>query len=318
MKKVAVIIVNWNGKKFLGNCLKSVYEQSYDNFDLYFVDNGSIDDSVEFVKKNFPKACIISLTENTGFALGNNIGIEKALEDSDVEYVVLLNNDTVTEKDWLQSLVKLVDYENKVDMISSKSLFLDGKVQTIGLKFEKNLMGDSLGGLAIGFGQNDTDFNKVEEVFCPSGVSCLYSRRLLQEVGFFDEDFFAYAEDLDLGMRARKKGYKCLFSPDSRLIHLHSQSSGGRASKFKSFLIKRNIYFVAIKNFSTKDLLLFPFRDFAWNFKNIFSGNKNKSSYILRKKVGIFGIFLTILHAYSSVIYYLPKMLKKRWILKSI
>ena len=107
MKKVAVIIVNWNGKKFLGNCLKSVYEQSYDNFDLYFVDNGSIDDSVEFVKKNFPKACIISLTENTGFALGNNIGIEKALEDSDVEYVVLLNNDTVTEKDWLQSTKKV-------------------------------------------------------------------------------------------------------------------------------------------------------------------------------------------------------------------
>lgn len=311
--KVAIIIVNWNGKKFLNDCLSAVYKQSYGNFNLYFVDNGSIDKSVDFVKRKFSKAKIIKLDKNYGFAKGNNVGIKAAFKDKTVEYIVCLNNDTIVARNWLKELVRSVNYKKKFDMINSKTCFSDGRIQTIGLRFEKNLIGDKLGGLSIGYGEKSAEYNNPVEVYCPSGVSALYSRRLLENVGLFDEDFFAYAEDLDLGMRAREKGYKCLFSPQSKLIHLHSQSSGGAASPLKAYLTKRNSYFVALKNFNLFNLLLFPLRDFLWNAKSLFDKDGEKSANKLKKRVGLINIFKIMIKVYLAVLIYAPKMFFKRF-----
>ncbi|MCK5509948.1 glycosyltransferase [Candidatus Parcubacteria bacterium] len=311
--KVAIIIVNLNGFNFLKNCLNAVFNQTYKIFDVYFVDNGSHDKSVDFVRQSFSKTKIIELDYNTGFAKGNNIGIKEALKDENVEYIALLNNDTIVEKDWLLEMVKVIKkYKNiKCGMVSTKTLLSDGKIHNIGLKLYKNLIGNKIGGCSFGFGYDPNKYNKEREVFCPGGVSTLFSRNLLKDVGLFDEDFFAYAEDLDLGFRSRLAGWKCFYAPKSRLIHLHSQTSGV-ASAFKAFYSKRNSYFVAIKNFSLLDLLSYPFRDFYWNFTSLFQKNKLKSVNKLKSKIGLLGMVKIMIKIYLNILYYLPRMLTKR------
>lgn len=311
-KKAAIIIVNWNGLRFLNDCFTALSIQTYQNFDVYFVDNASKDESISFVQKNFPKTKIVALKENTGFAGGTNAGILEALKDKDVEYIVFLNNDTIVEKEWLRALVAGVEYKTKTEMVSSKSFFTDGNIQTIGLRFTKDLMGNNVGGLSIGYGEPPEHYSKSIEIFAPSGVSALYTRHLLEDVGLLDTDFFAYSEDLDLGLRAHNKGYKCIFVPDSRLVHLHSQTSGGEASPLKAFLIKRNNFFVAIKNFGFFDLILFPFRDIAWSVRKIFN-KKSTSVNKLQGKIGTFGLLKIMVRVYAGVIWYGPKMFYKRF-----
>ena len=119
MKKAAIVIVNWNGKKFLRNCLDSVYKQTYKNFQLYFVDNGSIDGSSEFVKENYPRTMIMQLDKNYGFAKPNNIAIKEAFKDKSVEYIVCLNNDTIVDKNWLKELIKTALKDKKIGAVSS-------------------------------------------------------------------------------------------------------------------------------------------------------------------------------------------------------
>src|SRR3989344_3399710 len=123
MKKASIIIVNWNGMKFLKNCLDSVYKQTYKNFQVYFVDNGSIDGSSEFVKKNYLKAKIIQLDKNYGFAKPNNIAIKESFKDKEVEYIVCLNNDTIVDKNWLKELVKTARKDKKIGAVGSLALY---------------------------------------------------------------------------------------------------------------------------------------------------------------------------------------------------
>lgn len=304
--KAAIIIVNWNGLKFLNDCLTSVYAQTYKNFDVYFVDNGSKDESVSFTREHFPNTKIISLDHNTGFAKGNNIGIKAAFEDKEIEYIVCLNNDTIVEKDWLKGLVEEVFYNEKIDMVGSLSFLPDGNVYSIGARFNKNL-----NDLSIGYGDDPKKYTEKRDIFSPHGVSALYTRRLLEEVGLFDEDFFAYCEEFDLGLRARNRGYKAVFTPKSRLVHLVSQSSGGMANPFKAFLNKRNSYFVAIKNFTLVDLVAFPFRDLFWSIKNARSKEEN-SVTLLKSKVSKKDFIFLIIRIYRSIFYYLPSMFIKR------
>lgn len=304
--KAAIIIVNWNGLRFLKDCLESIYNQTYQNFDVYFVDNDSSDGSVVFVKENFPKTKIIKLDRNTGFAEGNNIGIEEAFKDELVEYIVCLNNDTIVEKEWLEALVYGVDFKNKTEMIGSLSLLPDGRVYSVGARFSKNL-----NDLSIGYGEKKEKYLLGAEIFSPHGVSVLYTKNLLKDIGLFDNDFFAYCEEFDLGLRARKRGYQALFTPKSKLIHMVSSSTGGMANPFKAYLNKRNSYFVAIKNFTFIDLLLFPLRDMFWSIKNFL--NKNESVSSLRGKLGVFGMVKIMFKVYLDVIIMSPKMFLKRF-----
>jgi GT2 family glycosyltransferase len=311
-KKAAIVIVNWDGLKWLKDCLDAVYNQSYTNFDVYFVDNGSVDDSIDFVERNFPQAKIIKLEKNTGFTGGNNIGIKKALEDAIVDYIVLLNNDTKVYPNWLLGLVSTAEKEEKIGMVSSLSLFPSKTIQTIGLSLEKNFMHSKVGGISLGCGYSPEDFPEELEIFAPSGVSALYKREVLEKTGLFDDLFFAYAEDLDLGLRARLFGWKALYCPDSKLIHYHSQTAGA-GSPFKAFHVKRNSYFVAIKNLCLVDLLLFPFREFFWNLsqlKNMTHNNKSVES--LASKIGKWGGIKLMMNVYFQVLLKTPKMFKER------
>ena len=311
-QKANIIIVNWNGKKYLKDCLDAVFNQKYENFEVILVDNGSEDDSVEFVIKNYPETKIIKLKENTGYARGNNYGIEEALKDKNNSYIVLLNNDTIIDKNWLIELIKTAESDEKIGMAGSKALFKDGKVQTIGLSLEKNIHGYKEGGISIGYNEDGSRFNKEIEIFTPSGVSALYKREVIEKIGLFDENYFCYAEDLDLGIRARLVGYKCIYNPKSKLIHLHSKTAGF-GSPFKAFYTKRNAYFIAFKYFTPYYLITFPFRDFYLNIGQILKKDNYKSVKEFKKKEGILGFFKLSFKICYSVIINLPKMIIKRY-----
>jgi GT2 family glycosyltransferase len=318
MKKAAIIIVNWNGDRFLKNCLSAVLNQSYKNFTVYLVDNGSKDSSLSLVKENFPQIQIIALKMNTGYAQGNNIGIRKALKDKKISYVVCLNNDTVVSKNWLSSLIKTAQSKKNIGAVSSKAYFSDGEtIQNAGLEFTKTLQINRPGGISVGFGKTDKDMpelSRAREVFAAGGVAPLYTRDVLEKLitrdgEIFDEDFFAYAEDYDLGFRIRSFGYKACLSANAKLIHLHSQTSGV-ASPLKAFYCERNAYLVAIKNLPFIDLILFPFRNAV--LKTSYFFKKNHSVKILQTRIGLLNVLQILIKAHISTLLLLPKMLKKR------
>ncbi len=316
--KVAIIILNWNGKDLLNECISAVLKQEYTPFDTYVVDNGSTDGSVEYIRTAFPQMShLIALDRNTGYATGNNAGIQEALKDPDVQYIVTLNNDTIVQPKWLSALVEAAKSDVTVGMVSSKALFPDGTIQSVGLALERDLMGDKMGGLSLGYNMPGTAFSQQKEIFAPSGVSALFKREVLERVGMFDDDFFAYAEDVDLGFRVRLAGWTCVYAPGSRLTHLHSQTTGV-ASPFKAFHTKRNRYFVAVKNFPLSMLLSFPLRDIQWNFSQLLSRDTESSSKQLQKNIGFSGICTLMFRMYIDIIRYLPRMIKKRRMIKKI
>jgi len=324
MKKVAIIIVNWNGKRFLKNCLNAVFKQTYKNFDVYFVDNGSIDSSSDYIRKNYAKVKIVQLDKNYGFAKGNNEGIKEAFKDKNVKYIVCLNNDTVVDKDWLKELIKTAEKDEKIGAVSSKAYFSDKKtIQNAGLSYEPSLQINRLGGISIGYGLTDKQVPELEkeiEIFAPGGVAPLYKRKVLEHIykrdqEIFDEDFFAYAEDLDIGFRIKQFKYKCLLSPKAKLIHLHSMT-GGSASKFKSYYSERNVLLTAFKNLSFWRFIKFYFANINLKF-NYVKSNNNDSVKKLKEKIGFFGMFWILLKSHLSFLLLTPKYLIKRWKIQS-
>ena len=316
--KIAVIIINWNGKHLLEECLSSVGNQDYDNYKTIFVDNGSTDGSVEFVKEKFPKVKVIELKENTGFAKANNIGMHKAFEDLEVEYVAILNNDAMTEKSWLSEMMKVITQDDKIGSVAPKIL-----------KYYKRNIIDSIGnaihldGGGVSNHINEVDnkqFDNIKKLFGPSGCSCLYSKKMLKDIEindeFFDNDFFAYFEDIDLNWRAKLRGWKCLFAPNSVVYHKHSETTG-LYSPFKAFYTHRNRYFVIIKNFPLSlwlnAILALLFR----YFYSVLGIAKNKGpSARLVEKTTFFNVAKILIKGWYDIIRYFPLMLKKRRIIQ--
>lgn len=257
---VSVIVINYNGKEFLKDCLESIYGQTYHNFELILVDNGSTDGSVQFIKEKFPDTILIENKENLGFAVANNQGIEI----SRGKYVALLNNDTVVDRDWLKNLVTAAESS------SENTGMWAGKI----LSLENPNIIDSVGGLIIsndgiakGRGRLERDigqYDREEEVFIPSACAALYRKRMFDEVGLFDEDFFAYCEDTDLGLRARLAGWKTISAPKAVVYH-HYSGTTGKYTSIKAYLVERNHIWLAIKNFPLSKLLLLPLYTF-WRY----------------------------------------------------
>jgi GT2 family glycosyltransferase len=249
LKRVSVIIPNWNGKDLLGPCLESLYRQQFDDFEIILVDNGSNDGSVLFVEKNFPQVAIIRLDENRGFSAAVNAGISV----SSSPYICLLNNDTEVDQRWLGEIVAALDGNPDVGSAASKILFFSDRTTVnsagdefsfFGVPYQRRLMrGDGV------------LFNEPQFVFSACGAAALYRRELFQKVGLFDEAFFAYQEDVDLGFRAQLLGYRCLFVPRAIVYH-KSRMTSSRVSGLRLYLNQRNKYFVLIKNLPAKLIIL--------------------------------------------------------------
>lgn len=257
--RLSVIIVNWNGLEHLPVCLDSLESQTFRDFEVILVDNGSRDGSVEFVRSRYPWVHLVPLQQNTGFATGNNRGFEQARGD----YIVTLNNDTRVEPDWLDILVQVADSHPRAGMVASRiCAFSDPDIlDSIGMTICRD-------GMARGQYRNrrwsTLCLQPVAEILIPSACAALYKRAMLDETGFFDDDFFAYAEDVDLGLRGRLAGWKAVAATAAVVHHKYSQT-GGSLSPFKVYLVERNHYWVALKNFSAGDIALLPFFTF-WRY----------------------------------------------------
>lgn len=239
--KVSIVIVNWDGKRYLEICLPSVFNLNYPNYDVILVDNGSTDSSVEFVKRNYPKVKIIRLDKNYGFAKGNNIGIEEALKDTNVKYIALLNNDTRVDKNWLSELVKVAESDEKVGMCAPKILRMDNPIiiDSTGAVFKWGSICDR------GRGKVDKgQYDKKLSIVGAGGGSGLFKREMLEEIGLFDDDFFAYYEDSELIWRAYKEGWKARYVPTSIVYH----KGGGTSKKNKEF--EREMGFLYARNWA--------------------------------------------------------------------
>ncbi len=265
MSVISVVVVNYNGEHFLEPCLKSLEKQTFEDFEVILVDNGSSDGSLEYVRDQFPAVRVIALAENLGFCGGNNAGIREARG----KYIALLNNDAEAHPRWLEELRGALDNHSDVGFCASK-IFLHDQPDII----------DSAGGIFYSCGvdgqrghlEKDTGkFVEADYVFGAPGAASIYRQAVLEDIGLFDEDFFAYAEEVDLNFRAQLCGYKCLFVPTAVVYH----TGGGtmkHASDQRRYLSHRNQFYVLIKDMPG-DLLVkyfFPIvcysflRDVSW------------------------------------------------------
>lgn len=245
---ISVVVVTWNRRELLRSCLQSLTRQKLEQpFEVIVVDNGSDDGSAEMALQEFAanpafRLKLIRNRVNVGFCAGNNQGFAA----SDSEFVALLNNDAEAEPDWLGALIRAFDARPEVGMAACKILV-----------YEDPRRIDKAGHLIYPDGQNrgrgsgelDTgQYDRVEEVLWPDGCAAAYRRSMLDQIGGFDEDFFAYADDAELGLRARIAGWNCLYIPTARVRH-HRGATLGVRSERRLVLIERNRVLLAAKLF---------------------------------------------------------------------
>jgi GT2 family glycosyltransferase len=244
---VTVIIVNWNGREFLQECLEGLRRQIYRAFSVILVDNGSRDGSTAFVSENYPEVAIVALKDNRGFAAANNI----ALHTVETELVALLNNDAVPDPLWLKSLVEALEEHPQAGMAASKMLFHDRREM-----IDRAGDGYTRAGAALLRGRGlSADCHRIREwVFGACAAAALYRMAMLRDIGFFDEDFFLLYEDVDLSFRAQLKGYQCLYVPEALIYH-RSSSSIVRDSPRSVYYGHRNLEWVYIQNMPSRLLL---------------------------------------------------------------
>jgi GT2 family glycosyltransferase len=236
---VSVIIVNWNGKALLAECLDSLRRQSYRHFEVILVDNCSNDGSVEFAAREFPEVVILRLKQNRGFAGGNIEGLRHATG----KYVALVNTDVVLDQQWLEQMVAGIELNEKIGICASKII-----------KTSNGLL-DSAGD----FFTTAFTVARPEENSAPSlsdrvryvpgacAAAAMYRRKMLDGIGFFDADFFLNHEDTDLNLRALVTGWKCLYVPQAVACHKVSASIGILSDR-AVFYTARNSLWVWIKN----------------------------------------------------------------------
>jgi len=247
--RVSIVLVNWNGLHHLEKCLPALGAQTFPDFEIFLVDNGSTDGSTEWVRGHYPQVRLICNDHNTGFAVANN----QAMRQSQAEFIVTLNNDTQVEPTWLAALVAVAETDPSVGMVASKMLFTQQPevINSTGIALDPvGIAWDRQGGTL-----DDPNEEQPIEVFGPCAGAALYRRAMLDQIGLFDEAFFAYAEDVDLAWRARWAGWRCLYVPAARVHHDHS-ATGGEGSPFKSRLLGRNKVWLIAKNYGPLGRLL--------------------------------------------------------------
>lgn len=241
---VTLLVLNYNGRKYLPSCLDSLLKTDYPHFKVIVIDNSSLDDSVEFVKKNYANVMLVQNDKNLGYACA----INSAMEIVESEYVVFLNNDIVVEPDWLRQLIPLILMKD-VAAVNPKILFLDNAkiINSAGGNCDVYGVGWNRGNGEFDNGQYDA----VEEVFYVNGTAMLTKKSVWKDVGAFDERYFLYGEDLDWCWRARLKGYKLLYVPSARIYH-QWRGSKGSITEF----LERHWLASFIKNYSLKTICL--------------------------------------------------------------
>lgn len=295
---VSVVIPNWNGKKFLAGCLDSLSAQSYFPLEVIVVDNGSVDGSVDFLRSKYSWVKLACFERNTGFSVAVNRGIG----ESNGEFIALMNNDTVAHPHWIAEMVAAMRNHPEIGSCGCKMLAYDDPKLLDGA-------GDGYrrGGLPGRIGHREIDcgqFDAVRYILGACGGAALYRRSMLEDIGLFDEDYFAYLEDVDLGLRAQSAGYKCLYVPSSVIYHLGCGTTGSGYHPLVVRLSAQNNWNTIIKNIPGPLLWKFLPEIIYWQL------------FYLAVVVMRGGQWLPWLQGTLNAILLAPKMIGKRRIIK--
>ena len=271
--KVSVVTPNYNGEKFLKNFLESLNNDSDCIGEVIIIDNGSSDASLDYLKNNtfdFPLV-LIENDENVGFAPAVNQGIKKAKND----LIFSINNDTEIKKGSIKALAELIDSADDIFSVQAKMLQYDNKELIDDVGDEYNLLAWTK---KTGENHPSSEYVDVKDIFSSCAGAAMYKKSILDEIGLFDDNFFAYMEDVDLAIRSRIHGYRNLLCPDAVVYHIGSATSGSRYNEFKVKLAARNNVWVVYKNLPIPLKIL--------NFIFLFFGFLIKYLFFLKKGFG--------------------------------
>lgn len=303
---VSVIVLNYNGKGFLDACVASLEGQTFQDFELLLVDNASHDGSWEHMQERWAdRHVLIRNEENLGYAEGNNVALRRARG----RYLVVLNNDTEVDPDWLAELVKAAEEHPDYGMFSSqiRSFAQPDTLDTIGVILYRDGMSRGLGRLELA-----ERYGEPREVFAPSGCAGFYRREMLDAVGFFEADYFAYCEDTDLGFRGQLAGFRCRYVPTARVYH-HYSGTAGKYSPFKAYLVERNHLYLRMRLFPKRMLVMSPFYTlyrYVLQAYSVLSGRGAAGEFA--KSAPASQLIGILLKAYLHALRHLPHLLRQR------
>ncbi len=280
MAKLNIVVLNYNNYEDTKDCLISLVDISNDIISVIVVDNGSLDDSTYQLNKEFGEFRYVYKKDNNGYAGGMNFAISEALKDKNCEYIFCLTNDTILQECNLVKFIEMADREEnkKFASFQPKMLWFYDKniLETTGLLYSKNGIGFSRGGF-----DKSTKYLKTEEIFGCYGGACIFRRNAVEDLiekdgEFFDQDFFAYYEDMDIAFRLRWRGWESLYVPDISFSHKLSKTFRKEPST-KIYLSQRNSMYLIFKDLPTdfilKNILFIFIGQLAYMFSKIFIGH---------------------------------------------
>lgn len=249
MSKVSIVIPNYNGIKYVDTCLDALKKQTMKDLEIWMIDNGSTDGSRELVQEKYPEVQVVEMGENTGFCGAVNEGIRR----SNSPYVLLLNNDTQATDTFVEKLYQAIEKDKKIFSCSAKML-----------KYHDREVIDDAGDLysalgwayARGKGAPAEKYDREGDIFFSCAGAAIYRKEILDRIGYFDENHFAYLEDADIGYRARIFGFRNRYIPAAVVYHVGSASSGSVYNLFKTRFSSRNSIYLIYKNMPFLQILL--------------------------------------------------------------
>ncbi len=297
---VTVIVPTLAADETLAECLASLDRQTWPDFEVIVVDN-----SGRCAVKPRERVRVIANKTNIGFGAAFN----QAFRDSKSPFLAVLNDDAVADPRWLEALLAAVEARPDVGMCASQvRLAGDGRLDSAGMLLCLDGSSKQRGHL-----ESPASFSRRQEALLPSGSAAFYRREMLDEIGLFDEAFFLYCEDTDLGLRARWAAWECLYVPDAVVEHRYSHSAG-QASALKAYYVERNRLFLAVKNLPVPELLLAPFYSavrYFWHVVFAIQG-RGKAAEYLRSGNSPRQLPMMVLRAYLELLRHFPALWKQR------
>lgn len=307
MPQVSIVIVNWNRKALMAECLRSLERQTFTDFELILVDNGSTDGSLDSLGTfRLPSITTICNPENYGFARAVNQGIKAARG----RYIALVNNDAVLDRRWLEEMLGGISRDSRVGICGCKILFLDRPhvIDKVGHLISRDGQNYGRGHGTVDQGQ----YESVEEILCPDGAAAVFRAEVFESVGLLDEDFFAYTEDIDIGLRAQLGGWKCLYIPSAVVFHRQSATLGPYSPQ-KIFLVERNRICLVFKLFPWMQLIQVPLYSGLRYLYSLWSLVNGRGLLARAAQDGsAWAILWAVLRAQIAAVPRIPRMLAKR------
>lgn len=291
--RVTVLILTYNGIHLLDDSISSYLAQDYNNFEVCVVDNGSRDNTVEYVKERYPEVTVLRTEKNLGYSGGLNFGMKYAFEEKKSDFVLVTNNDVKADSKVISELVKVAMTDEKIGFVTGKVYYYDQPdvIQTVG-KQEHPIRWN---GGHIGNGEIDNgQYDKIEERYFSDDIFTLVRKSLYDEIGGYDTDFKFQGEEYDWQARAKARGYKIVYTPYAKIWHKESMTIG-KASAFKLFYDSRNPMLVILKHKSPD-----YFRKFFWLH---FREDIVHTSLVVLKRLR-FGVFFSIWAGFFSGIFW--------------